>query len=148
MAWTAILTPARDFDCRPPYSFYFDLVASHWRSSGYNLTLHRICTLCRKQRATFVCIESALTDPAVREELDLLDQACGGGGDAEAISFAFIVHDSPSLDINTVSEDDAVLAKAILINYRPKGSKDYTHSYIFEAMLQTPKFGIGTSDPY
>src|SRR5712691_1040795 len=106
MAWTEIPIAPTDLDCRPPYSFYFDLVASHWKSNtSNNLTLHRICTLCRKQKVTHVCIESALGDPAVREEIDLLDQASGGDGNAEAISFSFIIHDGPTVDINSVWDD-------------------------------------------
>lgn len=53
-----------------------------------------------------------------------------------------MAHDSHSLDIKSIA-DDGVLAKAILINYRPKGSAAFLVSYIFEAMLQIPKL----SDP-
>ena len=79
--WTELTTVDDQIDCAPPYSFYFDLVGSYWRSgAGNNLPLHRLCTLARKQGAACLVIESALSRVDVRAELDALDAAvyrCG-----------------------------------------------------------------------
>jgi len=136
MAWSAISTAAVDFDCRPPFSFYFDLVGRFWKTvnNTNNHPLHRICTLSRKQGATHVWLEDKLSDSAVREEIDILDTALGGGGSAEAMALTFVVSSTPALDINNVVDND-ILSHIVLINYQQLGSAYFTHSYICEAVL-------------
>ncbi|MCK9913696.1 hypothetical protein MXD81_31390 [Microbacteriaceae bacterium K1510] len=141
--WTEADTAEECLDCRRPFSFYFDLVARHWKSRGSNnLTLHRICTLARKQGCNFVSVECALHRGDVREEIDALDEFYGGDGEAQAITFGFFGGETSPAVIGTVL-DDALVGSVILINYRPKGSAAYELSYIFEAVMTPPNLTNG-----
>lgn len=136
--WTELPTVESTADCRPPYSFFFNLVGTHWKTASANsVPLHRICTLARKQGAATVIVESAFTNAAVREEVEALDQAYGGGGAAEACAISFFAGTETFTSIDEVAEGQ-FLGQAILINYRPPGLTEFQHSYIFEAALRTP----------
>jgi hypothetical protein len=124
-------------DCRPPFSFYFDVVDAYWRrQQGNSAPLHRVCTLARKQGATFLSVTSAVEQPGVQEELDRLDAECGGDGAAEAILFTFFLADPP-VDVETLTAE-AVLGYAILVNYRKTGGATFDHSYIYQAIFKPP----------
>jgi hypothetical protein len=149
--WNEIATVEQCLDCRRPFSFYFDLVAPHWKTSSAlsnNLTLHRICTLARKQGCNFVAIETALGRDDVREELDALDQYNGGSGYAEAITFSFFAGDTSPAEISTVVEG-AIIGTAVLINYRTASGNEFQESYIFEAIMAPPHLldGSGQRQP-
>ena len=137
--WTRLPTVKSSLPCLPPFSFFFDLVGTHWKAATSNpVTLHRICTLCRKQGSTFVVIESALSREDVQEEIDLLDQSLGGGGAAEAVTMSFFASATdPAADISQLDQQ-ALLGTLVLINYRRPGSAEFTHSYIYEALLTPP----------
>ena len=139
--WTELPTVESCVPCVAPYSFFFDLVATHWRTSESNRrTLHRICTLARKQGAQFVASESAFSREDVRNELDLLDEFMGGGGAAEAVAFSFFATDAnPKDDIQAI-EESSLLGTLVLINYRAPAETDFTHSYIYEAVLRPPTY--------
>jgi hypothetical protein len=141
--WTEANTAGECLDCRRPFSFYFDLVAPHWKShASNNLTLHRICTLARKQGCNFVTVECALRRDDVHEEIDALDEFYGGGGEAQAIAFGFFAGDTSPAVIGTVL-DDALVGAAILINYRPKGSLTFELSYVYEGIITPPNLTDG-----
>lgn len=145
--WSEISPVESVVDCRPPYSFYFDLIASYWRASqdSNNLPLHRLCTLARKQGATKIVIESALARSSVREEIDWLDKACGGGGAAEAITISFFaVPGDAEFDVAGAPEG-SFLGQAVVINYRGPSETTFSHSYVFEGVLHTPTIR-GASD--
>ena len=138
--WREIATVGDCLDCRKPFSFFFDLVAKHWKAPcppSNNLTLHRICTLARKQGCNFVTIESALARADVRDEIDALDKYCGGDGDAEAIEFSFFAGETSPAEIGTVAPN-ALVANVILINYHPKGANAFQDTYIYEAIMIPP----------
>jgi hypothetical protein len=143
--WSDLNVAETTLDCTPPFSFYFDLVGSVWKAAlSNNLPLHRLCTLARKQGATFVLIESALSRPVVRSEIDDLDAANGGGGAAEAIAISFFASAGRPDAIAEVDEGE-FLGQAVVINYRPPGSPDFSHSYIFEAIVPPPSLSGGSS---
>lgn len=147
--WSEITPVESVVDCRPPYSFYFDLIASYWRASqdSNNLPLHRLCTLARKQGATKLVIESALSRPSVREEIDWLDKARGGGGAAEAIAISFFaIPDEGAFDVADAPEG-SFLGQAVVINYRGPGETTFSHSYVFEGVLHTPTIRDGSGAP-
>jgi hypothetical protein len=137
--WTALPVNEDAVGCRPPFSFYFDLVGRYWKSDSNSLPIHRICTLARKQGATFFVLENATSRPPVRVELDALDAAQGGGGAAEAISFSFFSTPGGPVDIAAV-DPDHFLGQAVIINYRPSGRTQFSLSYIFEAIFPPPCF--------
>lgn len=133
-------TAEQCLDCRTPFSFFFDFIGRYWKTPcppGNDLTLHRLCTLARKQGATFVNVECALDRDDVREEIDMLDEYYGGGGDAEAVAIAFITGPKSTEDIVGVAAD-AAIGTAVLINYRKQGSTEFDHSYIYEAIVAPP----------
>ncbi len=99
---------------------------------------HRICTLARRQQANHLVVESALSRPDVAHEISTLDHACGGGGSAEAVAFAFLKLPRGTKRL-TKTCDATLLCQAILINYKPPGQDNFTHSYVFEAILSPPK---------
>ena len=136
--WIELSTTEECVDCKPPYSFYFDIVRRLWRAPTSNpLPLHRICTLARKQSAAYVVVESALTLTDVREEIVSLDDFLGGSGEAEAVAIAFFADGPSPTDIENVA-DQNLLGQVILINYRAAGSADFTHSYIYDAVFSPP----------
>ncbi len=139
--WTSLTTVESCVQCEPPFSFFFDLVGTHWKSTSSNpITLHRICTLSRKQGASYVVIESALTRADVREEIDFLDNQLGGGGAAEAVTIAFFsCRTNPAENIETVLPS-SLLAHVVLINYRAPGITEFTNSYIYEAIVAIPAY--------
>lgn len=146
--WTAL--PIREIaaGCRPPFSFYFDLVGHYWKSESNRLPIHRICTLARKQEATFFTIEDATARPSIQAELDALNAAQAGDGEAEAISLSFFT--SPEwpadrdelaladLDLNSIEGND-FLGQAVIINYRRPGDTAFALSYIYEAVFPPPR---------
>jgi hypothetical protein len=130
--WTEANTAEEVFDCRKPFSFYFDLVALHWKSgsASNNLTLHRICTLARKQGCNFVTVECGLRHADIREEIDVLDEFYGGGGEAQAVVFGFFAGDTSPAAIMTVP-DNVLIGSVVLINYRSNASSRFELSYIY-----------------
>lgn len=136
--WVDIgLAPAA-LNCRPPFSFYFDIVDKHWKTKSANsVPLHRICTLARKQGAVQIWLESAAGRTDVSDEINALDQSHGGGGSAEAISLSFFTTATPIDAQNPASNADC-LGQLTLINYRKPTSSDFTTSYIYEAVLPAP----------
>lgn len=136
--WTDLTTVETTLDCKPPFSFYFDLIEPHWKAGpSNNLPLHRICTLARKQGAAFVVVETALGRTHVRDEITALDDAHGGGGAAEALAISFFSGELEPSDIDLLDER-SFLGQAILVNYRKPGSSEFSHSYLFEAVLPPP----------
>lgn len=135
--WKRDSTVEKLLDCRVPFSFFFDLVHSHWRSAvpQSNLTLHRVCTLARKQQVTFALVECALHRKEVSAEIEDLDRHFGGGGTAEAISFAFFRGELK--EVQDVDEKDLV-GVATIINYKRPGEDIFHHSYVYEAVLAAP----------
>jgi hypothetical protein len=103
----------------------------------HNLTLHRLCTLARKQGAAFVTVECALHRADVTEEIDAVDLYHGGGGTAEAVSMAFFAGSELPEAIDAVDES-ALLGVVVLINYQRHGFADWTPSYIHEAIFVAP----------
>jgi hypothetical protein len=97
-----------------------------------NLSLHRLCTLARKQGASFVSIESALSRPDVKEEIDALDAHYGSRGEAGAIAIGYFAGGQSPAEIEKVSPDNA-LGLAVIINYKKPGQADWTCSYVYEA---------------
>ena len=138
MAWSELGTVQDCLDCKPPFSFYFDLIAARWKTPGGNPNpLHRICTLARKQGAHWLVIESALPRPEIQEDIEALDQVFGGGGAAEAVAISFLCCEERPNDINVVSESD-FLGQVVFINYRQPEHVEFTHSYVYEAVLTAP----------
>lgn len=136
--WSDLTTVDAVIDCRRPFSFYFGIVKPYWLTpDSNNLPLHRICTLARKQGATWVVVESAISRPDVRSEIDALDNAKGGGGAANAVLLSFFSSSRKKFNLSKFSEED-FLGQALVINFRPSGSPDFEVSYVYEAMLATP----------
>lgn len=140
--WSDLAVVGATVACSQPYSFYFDLIEKVWKAKGTNnLPLHRLCTLARKQGARTIVLEPASRLEHVKHEIDVLDRMYGGGaggGAAEAVSISFF-------DCDIVDDDDlgdvpntAFLGQAIVINYRPPESADFTISYVFEGILPPP----------
>jgi hypothetical protein len=147
MAWAGLPTPGECISCRTPYSFYFDLIGRHWRTVGADpLPLHRACTLARKQGVSYIIIEDALNHQGVREDLDALDLYKGGGGVATAIAISFFACASSPEEISSAPED-SLIGQVILINYQAPGSPTFTRSYVYEAILRTPRLVTGTHPP-
>jgi hypothetical protein len=128
---------ATDFlvsDCKPPFSFYFDIVEKFCGPATNSLPLHRICTLIRKQHASYLLMECALWRSDVAEEIEALAQRNGGRGQAQAVALSFFRGDKSPEDIANMPSD-SLLGHAVLINYRADEGSDFSHSYIFEAIL-------------
>jgi hypothetical protein len=137
--WSELPTVGECVDCRPPFSFFFDMVATRWKCAGRDATpFRRICTLARKQNAQFIVVESALARADVREDIDFLDQSLGGGGAAEAVAISYFASEVSPGDINAVPLN-SLLGQLVLVNYRSPGSADFTHSYVYEAVLSAPR---------
>ena len=145
--WTSLTTVESSVCCDPPFSFFFDLIGTHWKSTNSNpITLHRVCTLSRKQGASYLLIETALGRDDVLEEIDLLDTHLGGGGAAEAVMIAsFAGPQDPSPDIAAVAPT-SLLAYVVLINYRSPGHTNFTLSYIYEAIVTVPAYRGSSGD--
>lgn len=138
--WREIRTDEEWVSVSAPFSFFFDLVRPLWRSQARiraNVALHRVCTLARKMGVRTVAIEPGLSRPEVREEIDDLDQAHGGSGEAEAVVISFFDCPLTRADVASLS-DDRLLGQATVINYRPKGHSEYSVSYVFEAVMRIP----------
>ena len=138
--WKRVPTAEENLDCRTPFSFFFDLIEKYWKAlpnTSNKLSLHRLCTLARKQGANFVCVECALGRPDVQEEIDAVDDKAGGGGEAQAIAISFFSGEQSPSKIEKVASDDA-LGTAVVINYKKKGELEYTFSYVYEAIMSPP----------
>jgi hypothetical protein len=141
--WTSLTTIEARLSCDPPFSFFFDLVRTYWKSpDSHPFTLHRICTLARKQGGRFVVVESVLNRTELREEIDALDASLGGGGAAEGIAISFFASDREPNDIAEVAPAD-VLGQVVVINYRAPGKSQFTETYIYEAILAPPGLRSG-----
>jgi len=113
-------------------------VEAHWRAPKPSnaLPLHRICTLARKQGVSFLVLEDAADRDDVARELDALDAAAGGGGEAQAIAISFF-RDAASAQLSELPAG-SLIGQVVLINYRARGSQAFTTTYIFEAILRPP----------
>lgn len=126
-------------DCIPPYSFYFDLVAKHWKTKNSNyIPLHRVCTLARKQGADSFVVETAHGSNGVDEEIEYLDNSHGGGGAAEAVKITFLRKADHKNDINDI-DDKIIIGQVIFINYRKPAEADFCKSYVYEAFFHPPE---------
>jgi hypothetical protein len=132
--WKRLPTDTVNTSCKPPYSFYFDVVREYSRAATNNQPLHRICTLTRKQRATRLVVECALDRQDVDEEISALDRRYGGGGEASAVALSFFKECAAADEIAGIPESN-LLAHAIVINYKSKRAIEFSHSYVFEAIL-------------
>lgn len=139
--WTKIEAATEILNCRPPYSFYFDLIDKRWRAprNASNPTpLHRICTLARKMGAHQVVFENALEQLEVCEEISNLDKVFGGGGSAEAVAISFFA-ENITIDTITSTKDAALIGQAILINYYSSPSQQQSiESYVYESFIRPP----------
>jgi hypothetical protein len=118
---------------------WFYEIADCWLSpsaTSNNLSLHRICTLARKHGANFVVLECALDQPAVRDDIEALDNHYGGAGTASAVQISFFSGDVSPIAIGDISSD-ALVAAATVINYAPPNT-GYKHSWVFEAIVDPP----------
>lgn len=132
-------------DCKPPFSFFFDLVGRYWRASSSPLPLHRACTLARKQGVTYCTVDAAFNRQDIVQEITQLDDCYGsGGGAAEAITISFFRSDEPPDNIDDIP-DDGFLGQVVLINYRQPGSSTFTRSYIYEAIFKLPTLADGSA---
>ncbi len=134
--WSPLQTVQQRLACAAPFSFFFDVVQTHWKAHD-PVALHRICTLARKQGATHIAVESANSRPGVGQDVDELDARFGGGGAAECVAISFFVGG----DENTLIADlpaDALIGQLTLVNYREPGSVTFSVSYIYEAILRPP----------
>lgn len=124
--------------CSPPFSFFSDIIAQFFLASTNRAPIHRICALMRRQGANLLVAESVLSRADVIEEISALDARCnGGGGEAQAIAFSFFKLSKGVKSLDQATEPN-LLAHAVLINYRVKGYTNFTHSYIYEAILPPP----------
>jgi hypothetical protein len=136
--WSDLPTVAGCFDCRPPFSFYFDLISAYWKTATANSSpLHRLCTLARKQGVTHVFVESALSRSDVREEIDDLDRWSGGGGSAEAVAFSFFASETAAGDIGA-ADQSSIIGHVVLINYCAPNQSNFSSSYIYEGVFRAP----------
>jgi hypothetical protein len=62
------------------------------------------------------------------------------GGAAEALTIAFFACSKSATDDITVVLASSLLGHVTLINYRAPGRTDFTHSYIYEAILAPPAY--------
>ncbi len=146
--WSDLAVVGTTVPCERPYSFYFDLIERVFRAPDANrMPLHRLCTLARKQGARTVILEAAGSMPHVQEEITELDRMhAGGGGAAEAIAISYFACEiGDGDDLNTVDEK-TFLGQAIVINYRPPESAEFTVSYVFEAVLPPPSLARDTGE--
>lgn len=136
--WSRLSAPAQKLPCTAPFSFFFDVVEAYWRAPkpSNSLPLHRICTLARKQGVDLLVLEDAAGREDVALELDALDAASGGGGEAQAIALSFL-RDAASSDLSALPAS-SLIGQVVLINYRERGSETFTTTYIFEAILRPP----------
>ncbi len=83
-------------------------------------------------------VEDGLGRLDIRDEIDDLDSANGGGGAAKAkiVSFLSVGVDDESLES---IEPKSVLGQVCIINYAPKGQNDYSVSYVYEALVRHPR---------
>lgn len=88
--------------------------------------------------AKAVTIESALSRPEIREELDDLDAAGGPGGEAEAFRISFFREHLDGLASVASVDPGSLIGQATLINYRSPSSPDFSHSYLYEAIFCAP----------
>ncbi|WP_311274408.1 C39 family peptidase [Methylobacterium sp. WCS2018Hpa-22] len=138
-AYSCLPTIDEWIDCIPPYSFYFDLVAKHWKTKNSNyIPLHRVCTLARKQGAASFVVETAHGSNGVDEEIDYLDSYHGSGGAAEAVKITFLRKIDHNNDINRVNAD-AIIGQVVFINYRKPAESDFCKSYVYEAYFHPPE---------
>ena len=139
--WTKRRTRPAWIDCRPPYSFTFDLIAKLWRQPrvGHNAApIHRVCTLMRKMGARTVFVECGLGRADVCSELDDLNAVIKGDAQAQALVLTFF---GTAIGIDPASRPvgEAVLGQTIIINYK----RDHTThwlSYIYEAVIRVPDY--------
>jgi hypothetical protein len=145
--WSDLPTIEKCLDCRPPFSFYFDLIGAYWKSDAASpASLHRLCTLARKQWVTHVLVESAVQRADVREEIDALDQWRGGGGSAEAVALSFFASERAAGEIADV-EETSIIGHVVLINYRAATDSRFSDSYIYEGLFRAPSLPNSASTP-
>lgn len=143
--WERLTEAESAVDCRPPFSFYFEVVRAQWKAAASDpRSLHRVCTLARKMRAQTLVTESALDRPDLIEELDDLDAALGPGGAAEARKISFLDVETDLARLDEVPED-GLIGQAIIVNYKRPGEDTFTLSYIYEAIIRVPR--LNRTDP-
>ncbi len=145
MGWTSQPTNAASYDCRVPFSFFFDVVDKHWKAPSAPVSFHRLCTLARKMRAQTIVVDDALVRPEIIEELDALDAKLGGNGAAEAITISFFRSEFDPDDTNLEAASDLV-GQLTLINYQRSGSVGADLSYIYEAIFQSPAMRLSNGE--
>ncbi|MCW2245032.1 hypothetical protein M2352_000623 [Azospirillum fermentarium] len=142
-----IPTAVEIINCRPPFSFFFDIIEKLFKAKqGNKKPLHRICTLARKQGARTIVIECAIERPDVVEEIKQLDEhyqklncSSPNNGKAQAIKFSFFSCDNITKETIENVNHDHFIGQGILINYYPNVKKECQHSYIYEAILPQPR---------
>lgn len=136
--WTEVPTKSAFFDCRPPFSFYFDLVRPRWKGDpACNVALHRICTLARKMGVQSLYICDALARHDVREDVEDVDVGVGGGGSAEAFDIHFFSEEIGDEARLQRADSEAFLGRATVINYMPPGRPFLT--YVLESLFRIPR---------
>lgn len=146
--WSDLAVVPTTLACKAPFSFYFDLIEKILKATDANNTpLHRLCTLARKQGVQTVILEPASGLPGVAEEISELDRThSGGGGAAEAIAISFFACDLDENEGLGDVNDAHFLGQAIVINYRPPSSAEFTLSYVFEAVMPPPALGRASGE--
>ena len=145
LTYSELPTVSQWLSCDPPYSFYFDLIQLYWRAPYSPISLHRLCTLARKQGANFVIVESAHGRADILEEIADLDKSCGLGGAAEAIKFTFVSAPDASMEIKNLG-DEHIVGQAVLINYKKPAEVAFSCSYMFEALFRPPSTKNGNNE--
>lgn len=114
------------------FSLYHDLIDRFWAGGTDEIkagSFHRICTLARKMGVKAVVIEDAIGREDANAELDCLESALGGTGEARAQQLTFLSRRMSHKPINPAH----VIGQCVIITFPCDGVE---RSFVFEAILR------------
>ncbi len=122
-------------DCRPGFSFFYDLIRKECNGLS-PAPLHRICTLMRKMGAQCFLREELVPNQEISDEQQAATVRTGGNVGLKAVRLTFF------RDIGTWRELNEVLGYVVLMGLTlPSGPPKY---FILESVIRVPTVWIPT----
>jgi hypothetical protein len=129
-------------DCKPGYSFFFNLIRQECAGTALP-SLHRICTLMRKMGVQSFTREELHPNQEIEDEREAAAIRTGGAVGIKAVRFTFF-RNYPGPDKWLELQADDILGYAVLVTLTlPAGPP---RCYILESVVKTPSFWIPSQE--
>lgn len=128
------LTAPSVVDCRPGFSFFFELIRKECEGIGH-LPLHRICSLMRKMGAGCYVREDLVPNQEIEEERQAAAQRTNGAVTVKALRLTFFRELPGSADYRHLAGKECLGYVVIVTLTLPNNSKI---PYILESVVKVP----------